>query len=751
VLVRDRERPTAKSWSRRSVDAPRSLITARSLIATGVALLALSVAACGGGGGGGSGREAAVAGAAGGNGSAGSGSSAGGTLPGGGTLLPGADSQAAFGQTVFPLSRQFCVQCHAGAGPGFPQVSHPDEGTAYRAVIDNQKVNLTLPVSSRMVQRLLPERHFCWSDCASDAAQMEAAIALWASMVLDPNAPTGSTGGTGSDSGTGPSGEILSATRSFSDAAPAESGRDESNAIALYEFESGAGDVALDSSGVGPAMDLQLQGDVQWLSGGGIDLQGGRAFAGAATAVKLFNRIASGSGSQQYSLEAWIVPANTSQEGPARIVTYSDGTRRRNFMLGQVLYNYVYRNRSMALGIQENGTPDLITNNDDEDLQARLQHAVVTFDPVNGRRIYVDGVFTDDVDGSGPGLLVNWNPGYAFVLGNETSNSRPWIGQMRLAAIYDVALSPSRILANFQAGANQKFTLQLGIDAFLDPGSYVEFEVSEFDAFSYLFCNPTLVTQSPSGFSVEGLRLVVNGVAPVASQSFADVNVVVDEPRERLSSLCSVVPKDLGAQGDRFQLRFEVLAGSENRIVEPPPPPPVNNDVAEARPDIGIRDFDQVNNTLARVTGVDVTMASVQSAFDELREQLPESSDVRSFVSSQQVAISKLALEYCDLLVETPSLRQAFFGAAFQFDAPVPTAFVDQTQRDLIIRPLVDRTIGSQLASQPQTTDVEPILNGLLDDLTAGCTAASCDAVRTRTVVKGLCASVLSSAAAQLQ
>jgi hypothetical protein len=144
-------------------------------------------------------------------------------------------------------------------------------------------------------------------------------------------------------------------------------------------------------------------------------------------------------------------------------------------------------------------------------------------------------------------------------------------------------------------------------------------------------------------------------------------------------------------------------------------------------------------------------MASVQSAFDELREQLPESSDVRSFVSSQQVAISKLALEYCDLLVETPSLRQAFFGAAFQFDAPVPTAFVDQTQRDLIIRPLVDRTIGLQLASQPQTTDVEPILNGLLDDLTAGCTAASCDAVRTRTVVKGLCASVLSSAAAQLQ
>ena len=37
-----------------------------------------------------------------------------------------------------------------------------------------------------------------------------------------------------------------------------------------------------------------------------------------------------------------------------------------------------------------------MTNADDEDLQATLQHVVVTYDPVNGRRVYVNGEDTGD-------------------------------------------------------------------------------------------------------------------------------------------------------------------------------------------------------------------------------------------------------------------------------------------------------------------------------------------------------------------
>jgi hypothetical protein len=42
------------------------------------------------------------------------------------------------------------------------------------------------------------------------------------------------------------------------------------------------------------------------------------------------------------------------------------------------------------------------------------------------------------------------------------------------------------------------------------------------------------------------------------------------------------------------------------------------------------------------------------------------------------------------------------------------------------------------------------VLNTLFDQLTANCTAATCDATFTKNAVKGVCSAVLSSGAAQL-
>ncbi|HEX6045019.1 MAG TPA: tellurite resistance/C4-dicarboxylate transporter family protein, partial [Pyrinomonadaceae bacterium] len=53
---------------------------------------------------------------------------------------------------------------------------------------------------------------------------------------------------------------------------------------------------------------------------------------------------------------------------------------------------------------------------------------------------------------------------------------------------------------------------------------------------------------------------------------------------------------------------------------------------------------------------VDPNGAEPQATFDELRQQLPGTSDLRAFSASQQVAISKLALEFCDAMVESPAL-----------------------------------------------------------------------------------------------
>lgn len=54
--------------------------------------------------------------------------------------------------------------------------------------------------------------------------------------------------------------------------------------------------------------------------------------------------------------------------------------------------------------------------------------------------------------------------------------------------------------------------------------------------------------------------------------------------------------------------------------------------------------------------------------------------------------------------------------------------------------------LNDGVASQPSHAEVAPILDALILDLSAGCDAATCPASRTRTVVKGACAAVLSSA-----
>lgn len=671
----------------------------------------------------------------------------GGGNTGGGVGVPaggGAAGQAAFEANVHPLTLQYCVQCHAGSGPGFPHVAHPDGETAFRAVIDNQKVNLLDPSRSRLVQRLRTDRHFCWNDCATDADAMQAAIQIWADAVVvanpDPNDP-------GTEI---PPTIIASAGRTFLSAVRAESGRYEGNPIALWKFAEGAGQLALDTSLVGPTMNLTLSGEVGWVSGGGLEFDGGKATSNPTDSRKLYNEIASGSGVQQYSVESWLIPANTTQEGPARIFSYSSGTGSRNFMLGQVMYNYVFRNRSVDAAVSANGEPALVTADADEDLQAMLQHVVLTYDQTRGRRIFVNGVFTEDEDEVPPALLVSWDPGYTFVIGNETSDNRPWRGIVKLLAIHEDILTQEQITQNFLAGANQRYSLRFPLEDALGPDTWIEFTVSEFDAYSYLFCAPVLGSADRTGFSVQAIRISVNGVAPVASQSFRMMNATITEPVTRLSEQCQVVPKDLGVDSDVFHVFFDAIGDLSSPMADLPGSPPPPPGVVEPSAGIGIRDFSQINDSMAELTGVSPTSATVRATYLELQQALPSDSDVEAFVSAHQVGISRLALDYCDALIENTGLRSSFFGAGFDWTLPATSAFSTAAQRDQVIDPITTRMLGSSLANQPTAAEARPLLGTLIDQLVAGCTAASCPASHTRNVVKGVCASVLSSAAVQL-
>ena len=84
----------------------------------------------------------------------------------------------------------------------------------------------------------------------------------------------------------------------------------------------------------------------------------------------------------------------------------------------------------------------------------------------------------------------------------------------------------------------------------------------------------------------------------------------------------------------------------------------------------------------------------------------------------------------------------------FQFTSPVSDAFSNQAQRDIIISNLVNKMVGTNLSGQPGLAELQPDLDQLIGELSAGCNvAADCDQARTRTIVKAACAAVLGSAA----
>jgi hypothetical protein len=691
--------------------APR---TARALAA---ALAALSLAACGDFGG-----------------------AAQGTQSGPGSVfdpsaIPG--GQAAFEATVYPLVTQYCSSCHAGAGPGSPHFANPSAATAYTEILRQSKVNLGSPDQSRIVRKIIDEQHLCWTtDCDADGLALQQAVATWADMV---------------DFGEGgvSVGESLSSsTLMLSDGTEdSSSERYNDNIIAMWDFKEGAGGVAFDQSGLSPAIDLALQGEITWLSAWGIQIESGIARAMGNGSRKLHERIADPeTGSGQYSVEAWITNATTTLEGPARIITYSANAGSRNFGLGQVLYNYDFRNRSVSPNIGSNGTPALLTYDADQDLQDRLQHVVITYDLFRGRRIYVDGRWTDDVDEEMPGRLWNWSGGHVFALGNEPSLDRQWEGQVRFVAIYDHALTEAQIQQNFDAGVGKRLSMSFDVSRWAGPGSAIEFTVSEFDNASYMFCQPTFRTPTPAGFRLAHVRIAVNGVLAPTGQGFVTLDTPITETRQELTRRCAVIPKGTGPLTDQFTIVFEHLGGFQNLIDEPDPPPVVVMLDPSARPNHGLRDYARIRESMADVTGVDPLLPAIEATFSELEQQLPSAYDVRTFVSSHQVGISKLALEFCDALVESNGLRTTFFGD-FPFSSDT-TVFADVNRRNQVADALYDKMLGTGLAGQPTRAETRGDLSTLVDALLTGC--APCDQVRTRTIVKGECAAVLASAAVSM-
>lgn len=643
-----------------------------------------------------------------------------------------------------PVLTTYCAGCHSSqsATAQQPYFAEADAAVAFEAA--KPKMDINEPAASRFVLRLGDEFHNCWSsDCAADAAVMQQAIVDFANTIpitqIDPLL-------------------VNSKALRLIDGTIASGGNRYENAqIGLWEFKTGSGTTAFDTSGVEPAINLQLIGNVEWFGGWGIMINDGRAQGDTTSSKKLHDLIRA---TGEYSIEAWVVPNNVTQE-MSRIVTYSAGDAARNFTLEQNLYDYDFRHRSDTTGL--NGIPALSTPAAAEVLQATLQHVVATYGPVEGRKIYVNGNLVTQPDPVATGSMAAWQDTFAFVLGNEASGDGLWQGTLRLVAIHNRELTQAQIVQNFDVGVGEKFYMLFGIEDIINvPTAYILFEVAQLDSYSYLFTRPHFITldigQQPQNIPIQGLRIGINGAEVDKSQSYANMDDMLDylefgELGQPLGSLGAVIPLERGPAGDEFFLTFDLL-GTESYVrTDDPPLVIIESDLPPARR-IGVRTFDEINATMSAVTDVSPQDPAVDTVFQSLRQSLPAIEDPATFLSSHQVAVAQLAIEYCNALIENRGATSAaLYFPGFDFDATPLTAFGN---RNALIRPLVDKVMGIGIQTQPDAVDVEgeiaynifdpltlrPV--NLIDRLIAGGTD-------TRSISKGACAAVLGSAVMLIQ
>lgn len=634
-----------------------------------------------------------------------------------------------FAATVYPVLTTYCAGCHTDESltPQQPYFAASDVATAYDAA--KSKIDLDTPANSRFVLRLRNEFHNCWGDCASNANEMETAITNFSNTITPTTVD--------------PALVISKALTLYDGVVASSGGRYENNLIALYEFKTGAGFTAFDTSGVNPAIDLTLSGDVEWIGGWGIRINDGKAQGSTVASRKLYDLI---TGTGEYSIEAWVAPANVTQEGPARIVSYSGSTTLRNFTLGQTLYNYDHLNRASTT--DANGEPAHSTPDADEVLQATLQHVVATYDPVNGRRIYVNGVLSNNSDQVAGGNFDSWDNSFAFVLGNEVSSDRLWQGAFRLVAIHNRALTQEQISQNFDVGVGEKYFLLFSVSDLISvPDSYIVIEVSQFDSYSYLFNAPFFISLDgsavPNNIPLSGMRIGINGREAVIGQVYTSVDTTLNSTDyqpglgQSLSDRGTIIALEKGPDSDEFFLTFEQLGNNTNVVLPPVVPTPNPPADLPEQSDIGVRTFDEINISMSQLTGISHVDPTIDITFSGIKQALPSVEAIETFGASHQMAITQLALGYCDALVET---NPGFFPAV-NLNGSLSVA-----QRSDVITPMLSGFLGTGLSTQPDPTAE---LQSLFDQFCG--VGSSCTASQTAPAVKGACAAVLGSAATVLQ
>lgn len=186
-----------------------------------------------------------------------------------------------------------------------------------------------------------------------------------------------------------------------------------------------------------------------------------------------------------------------------------------------------------------------------------------------------------------------------------------------------------------------------------------------------------------------------------------------------------------------------------------PPTPPKNDEqeLNETQVTTGIKNHEQILQTMATLTGIDPYLpmyARVMGVYTQVSFSLPTDNDVKVFSPTHQIAVTKLAAEFCDSLIEggivdnkrvpDANLRSAIWPQ-IDFESAPSVALTPEKQKIAVAN-----TMDAFWLGIPEQEELAMAQNELVNLLNALIQQEADNKTTTIWTMKGMCTATLSSA-----
>ncbi len=165
----------------------------------------------------------------------------------------------------------------------------------------------------------------------------------------------------------------------------------------------------------------------------------------------------------------------------------------------------------------------------------------------------------------------------------------------------------------------------------------------------------------------------------------------------------------------------------------------------------GMKTSEQLLISFAALTGIPASNNAVNTTYVSVKSQLPYENAMSSFQASSQMAVFKLASEFC-LELAKDAMKRGAFAPGLNF-ALAPAAAYTPAVRSAMINAFMSKFWGEGLSNSPDRSEALSTYQDLLSSLMPGAPESTTPASATGTasIFSGVCAGVLASSTPSFQ